>query len=141
MIIPKYQIDDFLYLCRCKKRKIVALAWKGLELIAYGVNHGLYQECSCVVGVRTPTCYHAEDMLFNVDDPEIYEGCVLEINWFPCDYRCADNIIKHKIRTVCWTDGKHFESIDKLRNAGIECFYGSYEQYLNKSGVEQCKSI
>lgn len=137
---PRYKPDDFLEFCRCKKRKIVALAWKNLNLVAYGVNHGMNEECSCVIGVRTPNCIHAEDMLFSGTDKDIYHGCVLEINWFPCDYGCADKIIEHKIKAVCWTDGKHFEAIDKLQNAGIECFYGSYEQYLNRSGeVEHVK--
>lgn len=144
MIKPPHQLDDFLHLCRCTKQQVVALAWSGLKLLAYGVNHGIDEElepCECVAGIRTPNCTHAEDMIFNVKDPEIYNGCVLEINWFPCGYRCSDNIIKHGIKTVCWTDGKHFEAIEKLKDAGVECFYGTYEQYLNREGKEQCKNL
>lgn len=139
---PKYKIDDFIHLCRCKKRSVVALMWKNLKLVAYGVNHGFSDEfevCDCKTGVRNTNCTHAEDMIFNVKDPDIYHGCVLEINWFPCS-RCADNIIKHKVKAVCWTDGKHFESSDKLKLAGIECFYGTYEMYLDKLGEVQCKN-
>lgn len=132
MIKPKYKFSDFLHLCRCKKRDVVALMWRDLELVAYGVNHGYFEECECISGVRTPNCMHAEDMIFNVEDPEIYRGCVLEINWFPCNYRCSDNIIKYGVKTICWTKGKHFEAEEKLKNAGVECFYGTYEMYLNR---------
>ena len=134
-IETEYSFKDFYHLKRCKKRNVVALMWRDLELMAYGVNHGAHdsiEDCNCVVGVRTENCTHAEDMIFNVKDPEIYKGCVLEINWFPCNFRCSDNIIKYGVKTVCWTDGKHFEAIDKLTSAGVECFFGTYEQYLNR---------
>lgn len=129
----KYTFSDFYHLCVCKKRKVVGLVWDKTNLVAYGVNHGMSGEpCECVVGVRTEKCTHAEDMIFNVDDPEIYRGCVLEINWFPCGFRCSDNIIKYGVKAVCWTDGKHFEAIEKLESSGVECFYGTYEQYLRR---------
>lgn len=124
-----YDFDSFSPLIRCTKRGVVAMMWKDKELISYGVNHGLNEKCECIAGVRTPNCTHAEDMIFDVLDLDIYKGCVLEINWFPCS-RCAENVIKSKVKAVCWTEGKHFEAIEKLEGAGIECFYGTYEQYL-----------
>lgn len=128
-----YDFDCFSHLVRCKKRGVVALMWSDLELIAYGVNHGMKEKCECVRGIRTPNCTHAEDMIFNVSDASIYKDCVLEINWFPCS-RCADNIVKNELKAVCWTKGKHFEAIEKIEDAGIECFYGTYKQYLLSKG-------
>lgn len=100
-------------LSTCKKRKVGALVVKDDQVLSYGMNHGYDEICDCSMTEKNSHVIHAEQMALCGSDKEIYHGATIYVTYPPCD-KCMIIIEKCKIKEVI---------------------------YLDRNGVEQCKSV
>ena len=106
--------QKYAELSPCHKRKVGAVVLRGDEVIAYGFNHGLFEECSCSMVEKNSHVLHAESMALVAHKRE-YEGCVMYVTYTPCD-KC-EVLIKQKGIKQCFY----------LDRSGKECkLYPSY---------------
>ena len=104
---------NYASLSTCKKRQVGCVVVKDSRIVSYGMNHGYEETCSCSMTEKNAHVIHAEQMALCGKDRDIYKGAVIYVTYPPCE-KCMILIEKCELKEVV---------------------------YLDKDGVEQCKTL